>query len=126
MAITQEEVVSAENNRLRALKDKDIAGIEAVLSDDLTYTHSFGLVEGKADVVAKVKSKHRYLAIERGDLRVELFGDCAVMTGRIFLRTIAGEGEPVMEMDGQITQTWAKQSGQVRMVAYHVSKLKKS
>ena len=61
----------------------DFAALEAMLHDELLYTHSSGLTDTKATWLASLRSgKTKYKSATCSDRKVRLAGDTALVTGR--------------------------------------------
>lgn len=52
-------VLDFEDRRFAAMETNDVAALEAVLADDLHYTHANGMVEDKAEVIRRIASGER-------------------------------------------------------------------
>ena len=53
------DALASEDRRFAAMAASDIAELEAVLADDLHYTHANGMVEDKAEFIRKITSGER-------------------------------------------------------------------
>lgn len=126
MAIQPNEILEVEESRVQALITKDLAYLATILGDDLTYIHSNGKVDGKAEVLAKLGTDFRYEEIRRGELAVRSYGDTAVLTGSMDVRFISSAGAASQSMSAMLTQVWVRQDASLVMTAYHVSRLEKS
>ena len=107
-------VREAERRRCAAIADRDAAALAAVLSDDLHYLHSTGVLEGKeAYTATSVRGTPRVL--ERGELDVRVIGDVAVVTGDYAIRI-----DPPEERYVQATglQVWLREAGGWRLLAH--------
>ncbi|QEH76804.1 nuclear transport factor 2 family protein [Sphingomonas sp. C8-2] len=51
--------LAMEDRRFRAMAASDIAELNAVLADDLHYTHANGMVEDRAEFIRKITSGER-------------------------------------------------------------------
>jgi hypothetical protein len=89
-----------EQERCRAISECDWPGLSALLRDDYSHTHSTGVVQDKATYVAFIQGKPRKTT--RGELRVRLYGEAAIMTGRQFNQP-DGDG-PMVE--SEVIQVW--------------------
>lgn len=88
----EDAVVAAEQSRRAALLAGDAPALAALLADDLTYIHSSGKRETKADAVSGIAS--RKVAYERFDLdqlKTQIVTeDVVVLTGAIDQRKFSG------------------------------------
>lgn len=114
------ELLALEQERQRALVEEDHAGLEWLFADDLLYVHTTGLVQDKAQYLDYARHAVRYLAVERGELQVRLFGDgLALMSGpQCNLLQKRGGGEPV-RAEGFATQLWVKGGEGWRIASFH-------
>jgi ketosteroid isomerase-like protein len=79
---TQQEILALEDQRFAAMVG-DLAALEALLHDDLLYTHSSGLTDTKASWLASMRSgKTKYKSGTWTDRKVRFAGDTALVTGR--------------------------------------------
>ena len=76
------EILALEDKRFAAMVG-DLAALEALLHDDLLYTHSSGLTDTKASWLASMRSgKTKYKSGVWSDRKVRFAGDTALVTGR--------------------------------------------
>jgi hypothetical protein len=69
----------------------DLTALDTLLGPELSYIHSDGVLESKAQFLATLRTgRLRYQAIEPGDLKTRLYGDVGVVTGRSRMGVIAG------------------------------------
>ena len=77
------EILALEDKRYAVMCGGDFAALEAMLHDELLYTHSSGLTDTKATWLASLRSgKTKYKSAACGDRKVRLVGDTALVTGR--------------------------------------------
>ena len=120
MNTAHDELLALENERQRALVEEDHARIAALFADDLLYVHTTGLVQDKAQYLDYARHAVRYLAVERGELRLRFFGDdLALMSGPQcnLLQKRAG-GDPV-RAEGFATQLWVRGAEGWRIASFH-------
>lgn len=80
----EQRVLAAQELWKQAMVKKDRAAFEKVLHPDLTYAHSSGLVETKAQAIEHVmKSSAIWERVEFSDTQVRLHGRTAVVTGKV-------------------------------------------
>jgi ketosteroid isomerase-like protein len=59
-----DQALQSEDRRFAAMANSDIETLEAVLADDLHYTHANGMVEDKAEFIRRIVSgERRYQAV---------------------------------------------------------------
>lgn len=93
-AQSQQEVLQVQANRFKAMIEIDIAELENILADDLTYTHTTGTSETKAEFLSILKSQVlEYKSIEPRDSEVCFYGGVAVVTGISDMRVVASGKE---------------------------------
>src|SRR5579864_7346646 len=82
----EQEVLAAMDAYKDAMIHKDGATLDKLLSPDLTYTHSGGQFQTKADVIKSVTSgKANVEAIDFSDTTVRLYGNIALVKGKVDL-----------------------------------------
>jgi hypothetical protein len=77
-----EEIIKMEDRRIKAMTQTDSAALDQILADDLTYTHSSGMLETKAQFIESLKSgRVKYESVECDEVKVRDYGTTAVVTG---------------------------------------------
>ncbi len=118
----QEEIRQLETRRLRAMVEVDTAALDKILADDLTYTHSSGQVDTKAQFIASLKSGQlRYESVTTDEVKVRVDGDAAVVTGRGMMKVKAGDRE--LNMPIRFTDVYVKRRGRWQMVAWQSTRI---
>ena len=84
----QQEILRLEHFRFEAMVRGDLLALDEVLSDDLTYTHTTGVLDSKAQLIASLESgQRRYESITPEDVQVRVYGSVGVVTGVSLMRT---------------------------------------
>jgi hypothetical protein len=110
-------VLAAENRRYRAMQDADLTALDELCADELSYAHSSGARDTKAEYFAKVRSGYYvYRRIDHPVERVEVLGDTAVVVGRM-TADVEVQGVP-KTIDNLALAVWTKASGAWRLLAY--------
>ena len=79
----QDEVSKLEERRCAAMTGSDLATLESLLADTLTYTHSSAVVDDKTSYIESIRSgRVKYLKVERFDTHSQVYGDTVITTGR--------------------------------------------
>jgi ketosteroid isomerase-like protein len=117
-----EEVKQVEQRRVQALTSRDYAALEKLLGDDLTYTHSNGRFETKAQLLESLRSGNlEYRLMQHADVQVRSYGDTAVMTGRSRLKVISKAHH--LEVPIRFTLVYVKRAGEWQLVAWQSAPL---
>ncbi len=82
-AVAKAEIEKMEQDRNQAIVNGDAAALERMTSDDYTFITLRGELRTKAEIVQGFKSgSFHYDARKVFDLKVRVYGDAAVVTGR--------------------------------------------
>jgi ketosteroid isomerase-like protein len=120
-ASEQKAADGSDEVTIKALEEKwdaatakvDLVTVDAILADTFVSTGTEGQFRTKPEVLASLKSgATKYEASKLDDMRVFLYGDAAVVTGRWTGKGVE-EGKPFNEVD-RWTDTFIKQNGQWR------------
>jgi uncharacterized protein (TIGR02246 family) len=115
-------VLAAHDKRIAATVAGDLAGLGAMMTDDLTYTHSSGVVESKAEFLDGLKSgRYVYREITPRPRRVRVHGDAAVVSGPCHI--VIEPGGKRSELDLYFTELYVKEAGAWRMALWQSTRL---
>jgi ketosteroid isomerase-like protein len=123
---TKAELMQLERDIGAANVRRDAAFFERVEAEEFVFTDSGGGVTTKAEDVAGVKAPPnpdvKLLAYDVDDMQVRLYGDTAVVTGRVTTRQLV-KGE---ERTGKsrFTDVFVRRDGRWQLVAGHSSRMK--
>jgi len=109
-----------DNERIQAQIHADATALERIYADDFIGVGPSGTVRTKPQVISDFTSGDlRFQSITTDDVRVRVYGNTAVETGR---STMNGhdKGKEVPH-DTRFTRVWVKQHGRWRLVANHYS-----
>ena len=100
----------------KALVTGDVEALDRIYSEDFTYTNPDGVLRSRAEQLAFVRAGKLGLASGRSDdIRVHVYGDFAVITGR-FNGAIRRAGGTVAFRE-RYTTAWLKHTGRWVLVA---------
>ena len=116
-------VLAAEEQRYRAMVEADLAALDRLCADELSYAHSSGVRDTKQQYLGKVRSGYyRYLDVEHPVERVEVVGDTAIVVGRMTADLIV-DGMP-KSIDNLALAVWVRSAdGGWRLLAYAPTRL---
>jgi ketosteroid isomerase-like protein len=98
----------------------DANALDALWADDMEVAVPKMPVMQKADVLKFARSgRMKFLHYRTSDTHIRLYGDAAVVTGRL-QRTRVMNGQEVSD-DWRFTKTYARQAGHWKVVSFHAS-----
>lgn len=117
MTTDEKAVLEAEDRRYRALVEGDLATLEEMFADELSYTHSSGDVDTKATYLEKLRTRYYvYNHAEHPVDRVSVVGDCAIVVGRM-VADIEVQGRP-KHLDNLALVVWTRARGAWQLLAF--------
>jgi len=112
-----QQVLAADDRRYKAMQDADLTTLDELCADELSYAHSSGVRDTKAEYLGKVRSGYYvYRRIDHPVERVEVLGDTAIVVGRM-TSDLEVQGVP-KTIDNLALAVWTRTSGDWRLVAY--------
>jgi ketosteroid isomerase-like protein len=117
----EEAVLAAQDGRIAATIAGDLAALAAMMTDDLTYTHSSAVTETKAEFLDGLKSgKYVYREVAPRDRKVRVHGDAAVVSGPCHV--VIEPGGRRTEIDLYFTELYVREGGRWRMALWHATR----
>ncbi len=115
-----QKILDLETKRIAAMVAKDIPALDALLADDLSYTHSGGTTDTKASFLTLIKERGRYQGIDYLTNQVSAWGESTAMVrGLAQIRLEGTAGYQVLFLD-----VWAIRNGTWKMVAWQATRVK--
>ena len=115
-------VVDLDKKRMQAMAKKDVATLEAVLADDLVYTHSSARLDTKRSLIdAMVSGATVYTGVEPSDVKAQDLGDTVVLTGIAQIKVVSN-GTP-NAFSVRFTDVYTKRDGRWQMVTWQSTRL---
>jgi ketosteroid isomerase-like protein len=112
----EDEVLAAMHGWRDATLGKDGAALDKLLHEGLTYSHSNGRTQSKADVLDSVTAgKSSVTGIDFGDLTVRVYGTTALVKGIIDVHSSKAGVDSTAHLD--ILHVWIKGPNGWQMVA---------
>jgi len=122
MANNEAMVIDLDKKRMQAMAAKDIATLDALLADDLVYTHSSARLDTKHSLIANMKSGATvYSAVEPSQVRAQDLGDAVILTGVARIKVSANGKD--LDFRVRFTDAYAKRSGRWQMVTWQSTRL---
>ena len=106
----------------KAMLDADKAKLESLVADQLSYGHSGGVVQNKAEFVDVIASKKTvYKSIVLSDQTVSVVGDNAIVRHAWSSESVS-DGKSTMSKIG-VMQVWQKQGAAWKLLARQAFKV---
>ena len=122
MAGNEQMIIELDRKRMVAMAEKDVATLNALLADDLVYTHSSARLDTKQSLIgAMVSGATVYSSVEPSDVVAQDCGDAVVLTG--VARIGVSSGGKAMKFGVRFTDVYTKRGGQWQMVTWQSTKL---
>lgn len=122
MADNAKTIIELDRRRMQAMGEKDIPTLDALLADDLIYTHSSARVDTKQTLIANMKSGATvYSSIEPSEVRAQDLGDAVVLTGVAWVKVVSHGRQ--LDFGVRFTDAYAKRSGRWQMVVWQSTRL---
>jgi ketosteroid isomerase-like protein len=116
----EKDLMKVEHEMMQAVVNRDVAALNEFYADEFLSTDSEGMVWTKSqDIAIDSEGASRVTSFTLEDLRVQVYGDVAVVTGRIVTKgTLAGEASAG---HSRFTDVFVKRDGRWRCVANHTT-----
>jgi ketosteroid isomerase-like protein len=122
MADNRQMIIDLDKKRMTAMAQKDIATLNALLADDLVYTHSSARLDTKQSLIGNMEAGSTvYTAVEPSDVKAQDLGDTVVLTGSCRISVMSG-GRP-NSFSVRFTDVYANKGGRWQMVAWQSTRL---
>lgn len=107
----EQDVAKAVDKMTQAMLHKDIAGLKALTSDNVTYGHSSGKVQNKDEFIADIETgRSGFNTLEMKNQKINMNGDTALVRNH-FSAEAVNSGK-VVPTEIENFQVWQKQKGQ--------------
>lgn len=115
-------IIELDRKRMQAMAAKDVDTLNAVLADDLIYTHSSARLDTKQSLIgAMLSGATVYTSVEASDVKAQDLGDAVVLTGVAQIKVLSN-GTP-NAFGVRFTDVYARRGGQWQMVTWQSTRL---
>jgi hypothetical protein len=115
----EKKILDLEKQRIAAMVKKDVATLDALLADDMSYTHSGGTTDTKASFIKLIRERGRYLGVDYSNTQVITSGANAVIVrGIAQIRLENTPAHPMIFVD-----VWVLRNGAWKMVAWQATRV---
>ena len=115
-------IIELDRRRMEAMCQQDVPALNAILADELVYTHSSARVDTKQSLLGGMEAGTTvYTLIEPSEVQAQAYADTVVLTGvaRIGVTT---NGRPV-SFGVRFTDVYVNKGGAWQMVAWQSTRL---
>jgi len=103
----EKAVLAAEKQLAAAMVKADVATIEKLLDEGLSYTHSAALTETKAQFLQAIRSgSTKYDAVEYNETKIRQYGNTVITNHKMTFRNPPNTVNKLF-----VTMVWTKQGG---------------
>ena len=121
MAGNADRVIALDAQRMTAMSQGDVGTLNALIADELVYTHSSARLDTKKSLIENMQTgKTVYTAVVPSDVKAQECGDTVVLTG--VARISVKSGDNAMNFGVRFTDVWANKGGNWQMVAWQSTK----
>jgi len=112
-----DEILKIEKDRAAAVVRVDVAAVDAGTAEDYTLINANGQYSGKAETMSAIKSGAiKLTANDLSDLKVRVYGETAIVTGRSDAKGSIGGKEITAPL--MFTRVYVKKNGRWQSVAF--------
>jgi ketosteroid isomerase-like protein len=116
-----DQIKDAEARRYAAMIANDARALDALLADDLVYTHSTAATETKTEFVDRLSAGLRYKAITPREQAIRVFGDVGLVNG-LNRMDVERKGEAIT-FDIRFLAVYVRAGAQWQMRAWQSTRL---
>lgn len=115
----EQELITLSEQWNDALARKDIAALERFLAPDFYVSAAGTLNKTQRSVWLKNVEEMDWNSLKYRNIKVDFYGDTAVMTSLIDFKVTTKSGIPIIT-DTQVTDVWVRRNGQWQVSARHL------
>ncbi|HEY6088717.1 MAG TPA: nuclear transport factor 2 family protein [Gemmatimonadaceae bacterium] len=117
----EHEVRAAQQQRFDAMVKQDVAVLDFLLDEDLSYVHTDGGMQSKNEFIEMIRSRRLiYESIEPSEVHVRVYSGAAIATGVSQMRVRSAAG--VSSFRIRFTETYAHKAGRWLLAAWQATR----
>jgi ketosteroid isomerase-like protein len=121
-ADAETDVRNLEQQRWRAIIDKDVEALRELIADELSYTHSNAMVDTKETYLRAIEDRvFDYQGVRHFDDQCRVIGDVALLTGRAEIDVVAGGS--LRHLDARYSVVWVRRDGRWHFLCWQSTAL---
>jgi ketosteroid isomerase-like protein len=119
---TPDQVQALDRQWAKATMHADVAALDRLLADDLTYTHTDGDTQTKRQFIDSIrKGDIRYDSIRFEDSNIRVYGNTAVILSHLRIKLTSGSKD--VYLHPCFLNVWVRMSGRWQMVAHQATRI---
>ena len=122
----EQTILGMEREFSGAAVKKDTAVLQRIIADDFTGVKSSGAVTNKNQTINDIVSGDNVRLDTPEEMKVRVYGDMAVVTGRALIKTKNKEADNFTDNNVKLffTNVWANRNGAWKLVSYQKTQIK--
>jgi hypothetical protein len=117
----EREVRAVEQQRFDAMAKQDVAVLDSLLDEDLSYVHTDGEMQSKNEFIELIRSRRLiYESIEPSEVHVRVYSGAAIATGLSQMRVRSATG--VSSFRIRFTETYVHKGGRWLLAAWQATR----
>jgi hypothetical protein len=113
---SRQEIASKMNLLTNALLERDSLNLDRLLDSEVTYGHSNGLHQTKAEVIRSIMSRqHDYQKIDTRSMQIRMYQNTAVVNTQVAVSMLLESKALELQLDIQFV--WIQENGNWKLVA---------
>ena len=118
----ESEVRTAQRERFEAMMHQDVASLDTLLDDDLTYVHTGGDLQSRREFICTIKKQELiYESIAPTQVRVRVYDGLALATGRSEMRVRNSAG--LNSFTIRFTEVYVRRDGHWLLTAWQATRI---
>ncbi len=115
-------LLELERRRCEAIAADDVAALRELLAPTLVHTHTRGNRDSLDSYLEYVTGTVDILDVQRRDMRVDVYANCAVMTGhQTNTARLRGSEDQPITVEAEVIQVWVQGNGPWQQVAFQAT-----
>jgi ketosteroid isomerase-like protein len=117
-----DKLLALERERCIAVAASDLIALRRLLAPELVHVHTRGNQDTLESYLHYMSHTIQVLKVERRDLKVALYDNCAVMTGgQTSVARLRNSDHPEVHVETQVMQVWVKKHDAWQLVAFQAT-----
>jgi ketosteroid isomerase-like protein len=120
--VAEHDVRTVEQQRFDAMVKQDVAALDTLLDEDVTYVHTDGEMQSKDEFIEMIRSRRLiYESIEPSDLHVRVYDAAAIVTGLSQMRVRSATG--VSSFGIRFIETYVRNGSRWLLAAWQATRV---